>query len=132
MLSIEKTIKLLKEIITSEITILSIICVIISFLVFAMLTGDTYRGIWVGVYIFLFYYLIEASRDNLNKLLYVIILSFFTLIMTTLITNILFYTILRVDYCQKGMFYSKERCALQKTSRKVEEKFGGYYSFDDQ
>jgi hypothetical protein len=109
---------------------------IASFIIGALLNGDLYKGIFLGVFIIVYYYSITAFNDIFKesldekkegffepKLYAILAISLGLLGIVTLITNIIFS--LGVDYCdERKMFYSEMRCAIQNAERNISDKYG--------
>ncbi len=117
---------------------------IASFIISALLDGDWYKGIFVGIFIIIYYYSATAVnsmyKESLNeenkgffepRLYTILVISLFLLAMTTLVTNIIF--VYGIDYCKnKTLFYSEMRCALQSTEQGIQDKYTGPYDdYDD-
>ncbi len=116
-----------------------IFALLTAFIVGSILDRDWYKGIFVGVFILIFYYsntaLEEIFKDNTSqkkesffkpKLFAILGFALGILGMTTLITNIIFSY--AVNYCKKdGLFYSEMRCAIQNAEHSIRDKYGDAY-----
>jgi len=114
-----------------------------SFIIGALLDGDWYKGIFLGVFIVIYYYSVttfdEIFKESLEKkkegffepkLFAILIIALGLLGMVTLTTNIIF--VYGVDYCKKnGVFYSEMRCALQSAEQSIRDKYGSPYDERD-
>lgn len=117
------------------------ICV--AYFVFILMEGDAYKGIWVGVFVLLFYYwhndllekfIINKFEKISDKFLSILVFSIFLITAVTLFSNLIFYVFIDVDYCKDGMFFSEERCEIQEATSNIKDKYdGGDYGdfYDD-
>jgi len=120
-----------------ELVRLIICCIITGFIVAAILDYDIYKGIYTSVFIFICYYSFEILNDKsfwkntemedgiiITKKFAVILTScLILLLLTTLITSIIFYS-LKVDYCKKNKFYySQMRCSLQEADHSIRDNY---------
>lgn len=121
----------------------TIFAAITSFITAALLDADWFKAIFLGVFIFIFYYtytifteLIEESlHENKNgffhpKLYAILVYSIALLGAVTIVSGILFSYI--IDYCDKDTFYySEKRCNLEKAKNNILENYDTGYEDSD-
>lgn len=117
---------------------------ITAFILAGLLDGDWFKGIFAGVFMFLFYnsyekffkiWFSDGTKEYekslfSKKMLGALVLSLFLLGATSIITGAIFSYL--INYCDKNSFsYSKKHCAIYTAKESILEQYASPYDYDD-